>query len=692
MENLFQLKQSGQNPIISKLHRKAEESFEWENQVYKLLNDENFNFNSFDSFIQYIIKNGTDELQKALREKVFNMNDKVASFIDILYKQQVRDKLTRAGNANKVAILDTSSLQQLTKEFKAGGIVIGNNASFLTDEQKKQYSMPDFLKRTADQIYEKLSSNIKGVEAYIGKNIEQYATSDDGKSFPEVLKEHIYRSLEAQSFEISARAVNKNKAVIYNGENLSIPTSNVLSKKLPGFGRTIKTQQRKNGTEVYQLVPLQEPLMELQTMVDNQTINDQKQDIEFVISLNMPQKQMETIVKNALDSFADDENSTQFLTVNSSPEIEVQGGMIALKYNANKNNYDNVIDKIIDAYGISVQEAIKDYEVEMGLDDTASEEFMKWFNEKRPNFKTIIEKNKHIQQEILKAASVAQVSGTILGEVMYSLLASGGRLSESNGNNISILGQNQTASGQAAVDISIDLKGKKVGFQIKTFPSVKGSTFLLYGQSNRLMDQVAMRRYLDQDSYDALVEIFFPNTNKPPIPVYYSKEAETQEAELQKALSILMLNIPGYIRYEQMDLEDQPEKNNFYVINYQFVPASVIFYLLEQAVLAELNSVKDNLLEITDSLFSFSYKNEEEKQVTINGTTATKKVNVLSKSGNNFKNSWNDVLTNYIKVADNGWVNNFEDARKNLYINFSGVKIKFKENLAAWFNGEMKSF
>ena len=675
------------NNIILKLLNKAEESYNYELNVYKNFPNKNgVSFPStFNSFVQdYIINNNLSEFQKNLKALVYGYdtdNGMVRNFIDILHTSEVRNKLTRAGATSKKFVIDQNDIQNLAKDFRNGAFVVGQNSSFLEEDDRQENNFETFLDKTINNIIATLEKHPKAIEAYMGKAIAEF--SEDTRA---ALAVSLKNSLNEQSFQVSAKAIKNIKKE--NGQ-LIVSTSQKESKKLPGMGRTIKIQKKKDGTEIYQMVPISEPLFEIQQMVDTQIINDQKQNIEFTLSLNMQQEQMNAIIKNALDNFSSDINNMRFLTVSETPDIEIEEGAIAIKYNSKKHDASNAIEMLIESYGEEVKESIQQYESEiLGITDfgtdSATASFEQWFNGIKNNFVKIIEKNPHIQKEILKSAQVAQVSGTILGEVMYSLLASGGGLI--NPDKISILGQDITSSGQAAVDIKMSFGEEKealksVGFQIKTFPSVAGSKFELYGQSNRLADTASMRRYLSEQDYQVICDIFLQDIfNEPTV---YSPSEENRIGGLAKAFNIFMTNIPSYIRYEQMDLVDTTLKNNFYIINYDFVPASVIFYCLAVAIYSQLISSQGDLLNV-DGLFNFSYKYQEEKEVVIKGEKKMKKENVLSKSGHSFIESWNNMLSSEMFVKGN--VINLDNIKKNLYINFEGVKIQFKENIAAWFN------
>ena len=684
--------------IIQSLLDKAEESYQYELNVYKNLPSSNNNSfpDNFKDFIESYLKENQSEggltlaagFQKGLRDLIFGIpvDDSVNDFIDILYKQEVRDKLTRSNINGKKHSMEVDKLKKIAEDFRKGAFIVGENSTFLTEEQKKVSS--NFFNDVRDNIFNALIQNPNAIASYIGQSV----TDVENEEFQEKLAMSIAQSLAEQSFEINAKAVKAGASVKIENGKLSVPIDMKSSKLLLGKGRTIKVQQEKGNSGIMQLVPIQEPLVEIQAMVDSQTINDQKQEVEFVITLNMQWEKMDKIIKNALDHFKENSNGADYLTSVNSPDIDIQGGTIALRYASNSANTSNIIESLIEAYGEEVKEAIKEYDINVIGNKTsdAADKFQKWFDGIKENFKNLINKNPHIQNEILKATTAAQVSGTILGEVMFSLLASKGKLSN-NGNNLSILGQNVTESGQAAVDIKLSFDDEKkaltaVGFQIKTFPSVTSSNFMLYGQSNRIADQTAMRRYLDADAYKTITEIFLEDIFIEP--TVYSKDKEKRTPELEKAFNIFMTNISSYIRYEQMDLIDQTVKNNFYVINFNFVPASVVFYCLAYAIYKQINSAKTNLMDI-DGLFNFSYKYSIERETTKDGVTTTKKENILSKSGKSFSESWDNMLSQELFVQNNQV--NLDNIKKYLYINFEGVKIQFKDNIAAWFNATSSS-
>ena len=253
---------------------------------------------------------------------------------------------------------------------------------------------------------------------------------------------------------------------------------------------------------------------------------------------------------------------------------------------------------------------------------------------------------------------------------------------------VQILGQEMTTSGSAAVDVLLTKKEgdliQKAGFQLKNYSSVQDEV-VLYSQANKFYsqgDKNAMERYIESSTLSELYrlarEIFIERS------MPFDSNVATGGDHFDTLRNILAQSIPNYIRYDQADLMDKSfGKNNFYIINFQFIPASVIFYTLAVSLLEQ-----EKYLE-KQNMFFFQGMHR----------ATSKYGNLLSGYSDDLAKSWDEswmtirdakigelgkdkLLYPYPEDVPNVW-------KENLYLNFKGVQIKFKNALSIlWSNAK----
>lgn len=276
----------------------------------------------------------------------------------------------------------------------------------------------------------------------------------------------------------------------------------------------------------------------------------------------------------------------------------------------------------------------------------------------------MIKEDPHILNEIIKQNYAAGVSGTI-GEVIFSLLL---RIAQSNSETkttVKILGQTDFGTGSAAVDVKLMSAGlRDIGFQIKNYSSIK-NTISLYGQSNKLSAEKEMSRYIEDSAYKVLQQIFFTeHSNTNPLGVYYNENYETS---IKMTNNILNQHIPYYLRFDEASIQKQNQdlaQNNFYIINFSFIPASIIFIF-----------VAESLEEIDIKRKDFFYFSDNKQEG-----------DILHNNYGNLLSSWEQTYKN-LSQKNNNMLQNFKD---NLYINFLGARITFKNKLDIIFDKTSK--
>lgn len=298
---------------------------------------------------------------------------------------------------------------------------------------------------------------------------------------------------------------------------------------------------------------------------------------------------------------------------------------------------------------------------------------------------SMIQKDAHLAMEIYKANTESSVSGT-LGEILFAALLTAMKMEEKT---VQILGQEMTTSGSAAVDVLLTKKEgdliQKAGFQLKNYSSVQDEV-VLYSQANKFYggsdDKNAMERYIESSTLSELYKLareIFIERSMP-----FDSNVATGGDHFNTMRNILAQSIPNYIRYDQADLTDNTfGKNNFYIINFQFIPASVIFYTLAVSL-----SEQEKYLEKQNMFFFQGMHGAKSKHG-----------NLLSAYPDDLAESWDKswmtirdaklgelgkdkLLYPYPEDVPNVW-------KENLYLNFKGVQIKFKNALSIlWSNAK----
>lgn len=279
---------------------------------------------------------------------------------------------------------------------------------------------------------------------------------------------------------------------------------------------------------------------------------------------------------------------------------------------------------------------------------TASKNFESWWNHSGEDaFKTMLDNDTTINEityMLIKITTGNQLKGN-LGEILCGILAT-----VATGQKTKILGRTLTERGkQHATDLMIVFKNAKnnleaLGAQIKTFPSAEEvGEQVFYEQSNQIGDdninrylnprgnrqmqgnkilKILMERYrYNQNRYNLLENFLFSKTEN------YLRYREG--TPLKKGAEEIVKNI----------------KNNFYIFNFRIIPASLIFYFLEQ-------SLTTNDLP---NIFYFSETKVDKKM----GQSKTRETTLK------------ESLDNIVRTKTSSDYD-------NVYLNFVGLTIRFK--------------
>ena len=233
--------------------------------------------------------------------------------------------------------------------------------------------------------------------------------------------------------------------------------------------------------------------------------------------------------------------------------------------------------------------------------------FNKWWAEKgEKGFLKMLDNNPTQIYEIASKSAEANVAG-MLGETLMGLFLSNIQIPDSV---VKVLGQSDHGNGQAAVDLKImfpDNEGsiKTAGFQIKQYAASEssGNKVDLYSDTSLKLSDTHMARYLEATYLEKIRAIFF----KKDYESYWLNSTEGSEnggienSSIEETKNILNAHLMYFMRYDEAQMKngtfDELEQNNFYIINFRFIPASSLFILaafaIEDQLGTEMTSTKD---------------------------------------------------------------------------------------------------
>ena len=271
-------------------------------------------------------------------------------------------------------------------------------------------------------------------------------------------------------------------------------------------------------------------------------------------------------------------------------EIETKGEQILWR----QNQTINLIQQIQEEYNLSILKKSNYYIIEP--DVTKNEDIAKVFIEKLKNsirreypdfndFPSFFEET--LKNTLVNADSVSLLTGNktsnkIRGDIGEFLVALFNKKIFKK--NISFVGDTQTSTGQAAVDLYL----KKLGFQVKNFPGQEQNSIIsLYPSIEKIAkeDNFETRGLLIKQKED-----LYNNFSQ----LIYIQQGEKEENFKQQIIEILKQALPYFMRHKQHltleEISQNPDlrklseiKNNIYILNFRIIPASRIFYELAKS-------------------------------------------------------------------------------------------------------------
>lgn len=290
-----------------------------------------------------------------------------------------------------------------------------------------------------------------------------------------------------------------------------------------------------------------------------------------------------------------------------------------------------------------------------------------WWSKGEKGFLKMLDNNPTQIYEIASKSTEANVAG-MLGETLMGLFLSNIQIPNSI---VKVLGQSDHGNGQAAVDLKImfpDNEGsiKTAGFQIKQYAaSESGNKVDLYSDTSLKLSDEHMRRYLEATYLEKIRAIFF----KKSYGSYWlnAKEGERsggiKDSSIEETKNILNAHLMYFMRYDEAQMKNgtfnELEQNNFYIVNFRFIPASSLLILAALAI-------NDQMEEEITSTKDFFFFSETVKHV-------HKQNNMMSSLIRYIK------LPEVQKASKSG--NLCEYMIDDFRLNFNGFSVNFKQQL-----------
>ena len=296
----------------------------------------------------------------------------------------------------------------------------------------------------------------------------------------------------------------------------------------------------------------------------------------------------------------------------------------------------------------------------------------------------ILQAQPHLIDKIFKDTTNYKATSGTIGEVMFGVMIQA-IINDGAGEQVRIVGQNKSNSGKdAAVDVVlsklVDGELKLFGFQIKNYTNI--GTFTFNDSHGKFYNEEYMGRYLN----DAKRAVLYELANRLWL---YRKQPEwwVNETVLEKdyiyggdriaehMLELLYSNINSFLRYDQCDMDEYIGVNDFYVVGFNFIPASIIFYAFAQAL-----QKTDQVLQLKDFYFSYGNmdKNPNLPLLKTWDNSWRRMAETFASLGHASPQDVQNFLTPYTGQDGDPPPNKWKE---NLMLNYSSVKFNFKEKL-----------
>lgn len=164
-------------------------------------------------------------------------------------------------------------------------------------------------------------------------------------------------------------------------------------------------------------------------------------------------------------------------------------------------------------------------------------------------------------------------------------------------NAVDISGQSTNKLGQQA-HIDLKTKDNTIGLQVKNFSSVVNA-FTLYETDISVFGDTISRYIPDNDQI--YIKIRFLSL--------YAEECDLVDKINTKVSLILSDNIGNFMRYSDLQSRIDDIKNNFYILNFNMIPSSVII----NSVIKQIQSKTNNKLIFDLTKFPSKYNNKSDK-------------------------------------------------------------------------------
>lgn len=582
------------NETVSEFFKKkAKESFDKEKQLYK--NEWN---NVEELYKSANEDNGYENFQSKLRSNIFGSS---YSFLFSFCDNKFLKKIITTGTGRIEKAFQDGELTFLRKTISERDSENGFQGLYHLTElegEKREGTLREISRRTAEVTFDKLINS--KIITFKG---EYY------KTVQELYQQSLYAAFSSFGYRFKEKGVSgavKKKKIDEEGKEISEFELLYLTADQEGI-HIQKGEQDQLYFDVEELKKiLKQSLQQLP-----KTIQEAKKDINCKINLTTTSNEFLVQFKSNNDKSKDEKKF-----ISQVAEI-----------------FHNVVYKSLGEDKKQKNKIQKD-EIEVSKKQNDFNNF--WTSKGEASFKKLgIKKIK----KILSANQEATVSGE-LGETMVAIFLE--TLPTEQQEIVKVFGREIGKTGQAAVDIG--LVSSKIGFQVKNYTSIDNS-MALYSQSNDLFANDIIR-YLEQSTLEK-----FRND----ISLGYKEKDEIEEEKVEENLVNLQESIPHYLRYDEAQGAADAVKeyqNNFYILNFRIIPASILFYIMAQIVKEQENKAKD-----LDIFFLTSEKQKAGR-------------NDVLKSNGNFVDTY--------KIMREKKINN---KNSKVYVNFKGIKVEFKKQI-----------
>lgn len=586
------------------------------NIINSSINNSNINGHNvavIEEYFKKIIKESFEKEKIYINsiEKYKNSTEKKDKIAEIYKRgfstiENYKDSFKEVSQKDLVELLKGESLETGELEF-LDWITSDEFLSFVYMEGTPSVSKLANTKIENQTVAQKLKDNInsrKGTDKQLKKNVIK---TDLEETFEKLLINYF-----------NSYGVDSIKGAIQ-------PITELLTKEFQNFINNTKNIRFQNATEKNTLKEINKKIL----------LSQEDEIIPFFKGLTISTIEEENVNKKNNSKKNNSEEKFQykikFNLNNSEAEITLQvnqklGRNLFKERIGNNKDINNIIEVFF---------SIINDRVEKRSSQSIKEYWRKKQSFLKSSFKKFLKNKINIDQAFGGKSNIIGTIGEYFAEFYIGYTGYEGKTLKSE-----IQGQSYNNMGQEAhVDIISELEKNKIGYQVKTGKTFKGS-FRLYQKKDSLsIFSNAMKRYLPEEVLYS-VRYLTANNN------FFNNHGIVSDFDERAVHRILRFNIDTFIRYNdnQVSSELSEYKNNFYIINFRMIPSSLIFSYIYLSIFDEIK--KEQTLFELDKFFDYYPQNVD---------TQIKAMNVKNDNGSNILNNFGRVKFNGVLIDLNKW-------------------------------------